>query len=163
MTAPDPRLEPFLFDAPTVAALLELSRPFDSLLLLGCPSLSRALAEAGDRRPRLLVDLDARHGDLPGFVLADFATLARPARRYALAMFDPPALRFPPESVAELIERLFDPGQPLLLSYPAAFLARIATRLAPYRLAELSFRPGYLERNRFNVEEYRLYASFPTP
>lgn len=156
---PDPRLEPYLFDGPTVARLLELARPFPSLLLLGCPSLARALQASGDPRPRLLVDLDGRHAVLGPFLRADFAALAELPADYALALFDPPALRLPPDAVAALLARLHPPPAELLLAYPEPLFPRLAAALPGAALRPLPHPPRYERKNPFNERAYRLYAT----
>lgn len=68
-----------------------------------------------------------------------------------MIIFDPPALRFPPERVAALLARLVTPARRLLLAYPDAMAPRIAGCLAPRRLVRLDRRPEYETANPFNA------------
>lgn len=155
---PDGRREQFFFDDETCRWLYNRLGEASSILCLSCPRLAWEFHVRGDRREVILLDLDERFAGIPGFVRTDLTTEAIPDGHWDAVVWDPPALRFPPDVLVNRLHELAARSDLLLLAYPQDLFAQVSGRMNQLGLQELSRRPGYRVGNRFNRNRMRFYG-----
>lgn len=155
---PDGRREQYFFDDETCRWLFNRLGDSRDVLCLCCPRLAWEFHVRGDRRNVTLMDCDERFSSIPGFVPVDLSIESVPEGKWDAVVWDPPALRFAPETIITRLGELAVAADLLLLAYPQDLYTRISGKLSPLGMQELSRRPAYQVRNRFNRNRMRFYG-----
>lgn len=152
--------EQFFFDDETVKGIADMLQPLRRVCVLCAPRVGIELERRGCSP--VVLDVDKRFGDLPGFRWWDITRPTFIAEKFDVILSDPPFFNVSLSQLFTAVRLLshHDFTQRLMIGYLTRRANAILGTFAPFGLRATGFRPRYETVDNADRNEIELFANF---